>query len=199
MNSALRIPHSALAKPLPPFIRELRDAIRAKRKWQTRRVIKNPTWFACLTGDCPHNQPGDICYLREPLVNINGWAFYADDEQAVSTPTGAMPWKWQVNKLSQLYLPRYAASTFVVIEAVRAQRLQDITEADAIADGVGAGFQMNAGWPDYLSINKSGVCERTFDTAKHSFQSLWDSINSERGYPWTNNDWVWAYTFKLTR
>jgi len=96
-------------------------------------------------------------------------------------------------KRSPLFLPADLARTIIEITDIRAQRVQDISEDDAIAEGVGAGWQMNAGWPDYQHI-KNGVCALTQDTARLSFWTLWNSIHGDGA--WDLNPWVWAYTFR---
>jgi hypothetical protein len=62
------------------------------------------------------------------------------------------------------------------IESVRAERLQDITDDDAIAEGVIA----------------DGGGERL------RYQAVWDSINAGSGHGWDTNPWVWVITFALT-
>jgi hypothetical protein len=93
-----------------------------------------------------------------------------------------------------IHMPRWASRLSLEVTEVRCERLQDISEEDAIAEGVGHGFQMNGGWPDYEHI-KSGVCELSQDTAQMSFATLWDSINRKK-YPWDANPWVWVITFR---
>ena len=117
------------------------------------------------------------------------------------------------------YMPR------VKIAAVRAQRLQDISEADAIAEGVAPlyshddihhpryypEFDLNPmPYANYLwhgHVGKTITRKQAdawdyqypgYDTAVGSFSSLWDSINAKRS-PWTNNDWVFAYTFERVK
>jgi len=96
-------------------------------------------------------------------------------------------------KRSGLFLPNKLARTKPEIIGVRCEQLQDISEDDAIAEGVGAGWQMNAGWPDYQHI-VNGVCELTQDTARLSFWTLWNSIHGEDA--WSDNPWVWIPVFR---
>jgi hypothetical protein len=97
---------------------------------------------------------------------------------------------------SSIFMPRWASRIMLEVTAVRAERLQEITSEDALAEGIGYDFQMNAGWPDYRHINKSGVCELTQDTPEISFATLWDTINGKRGYGWDENPFVWVISFK---
>ena len=73
-----------------------------------------------------------------------------------------------------IFMPRWASRILLEITNVRVERLQDISEEDAMAEGIG-----------YWGCDTVEV-----------FQDLWDFINAKRGYPWENNDWVWVIEFK---
>ena len=65
------------------------------------------------------------------------------------------------------------------IVEVRAERLQDITYEGYLAEG----------WVDVECDDGEAVAESWFAT-------LWDSINTKRGYPWSSNPWTWRLAFK---
>ena len=138
--------------------------------------------------------PGDHLWVKEKTLCWQGGAgglsnfVYADDPEVPlllkdnpflmeargrqlidegETSTGY--WQWRNGR----FMFKWQARLWLKVTEVRAQRVQDITEADAVAEGVGF-------WG----------C----DTVQH-FSDLWDSINGNI-HPWSNNDWVWAYTFK---
>ncbi len=74
------------------------------------------------------------------------------------------------------------------VEDVRVQRVQDISEADAVAEGVERiefGPHEIAGLPVH-PMTSSYV---------EAFGKLWDSING-KSHPWDANPWVWAITFR---
>lgn len=98
-------------------------------------------------------------------------------------------------KRSSLFMPYKAARIFLKVTNIKVERLQDISNEDAIAEGVGSGFQMNAGWPDYEHI-ENGICTLTQDTAEMSYASLWESINGKGS--WDLNFWVWVIEFEKT-
>ena len=105
-------------------------------------------------------------------------------------------WKNHVKWKSPLFMPKKYARLWLEVVDIRIERLQDITDDDAIAEGVGAGFQMNAGYPDYQHI-ENGICTLTQDTAEMSFATLWDSIHKKNPeYLWNKNPWNWPITFK---
>ena len=102
--------------------------------------------------------------------------------------TDEIPTKWRPS----IFMPKAASRITLEITDIRLDRLLAISEEDAIAEGIGHGFQMNTGWPDYLHI-KNGVCELTQDTAIMSFASLWEKINGKGS--WKKNPWVWVVKF----
>ena len=75
-----------------------------------------------------------------------------------------------------IFMPRWASRITLEIVSVRVERLQNISEADAFAEGISGG--------DWLG---DPVGE---------FAKLWNSINLKRGYGWETNCWVWVLEFK---
>lgn len=85
-------------------------------------------------------------------------------------------------------MPRWASRITLTVTEVRCQRVQEISEADAIAEGVEPlrpGTMVN---PQGL-IGGSLVLDR--------YARLWDSLHGPDA--WQRNDWVFAYTFTTTR
>jgi hypothetical protein len=85
---------------------------------------------------------------------------------------------------SSIHMPRWAARLTLAITDVRVERLQDISEADAKAEGVEQERIGTARNPSWL-------------TFKSSFAQLWDHINGNG--TWGENPWVWAVTFEVER
>jgi len=101
-------------------------------------------------------------------------------------PRGEFPYRYGWK--SPLHMPKWAARTWLEVTGVRAERLQDITEADAIAEGVFGPPTSQAGWREYPYES----CH--LDTAKSSYRTLWESINGSGS--WAANPWVWVYEFR---
>ena len=80
---------------------------------------------------------------------------------------------------SARFMPRWSSRITLEITDVRVQRSQDISEADAQAEGV---------------TLKPIDCRPGYEYRAH-FEDLWDSING-KSHPWSANEWVWAITFK---
>jgi len=92
---------------------------------------------------------------------------------------------------SPMMMPEWAARHFLTILAVRAERLQEITEGHAIAEGVERmTYNQNEGWKNYFAVGCMA------HSAVSSFNSLWNKLNWKRGYPWVSNPWVYLYEFE---
>jgi len=87
-------------------------------------------------------------------------------------------------KRPSIFMPRWAARIFLEVTDVRVQRIQDISEGDAKAEGFFSSKHILEARPGH-----------SFGF-RDSFAFGWDRINAKRGYPWANNPWVAAYTFK---
>lgn len=78
-----------------------------------------------------------------------------------------------------IHMPRYASRITLTVTDVRVQRLRDISETDAKAEGCG------------MRIGPA-----PFNNYRSGFEDLWDSLNADRA-PWADNPWVVAYTFTV--
>lgn len=109
------------------------------------------------------------------------WAELSVDENYSKHRGAARDNKWR----SPMFMFRDCARIWLRVTGVRAERLQGITEADAIAEGALHG--VDASWGGNGAYAQ-GRC-----------QFLWDMLNAKRGYPWKDNPWVWVYEFKAER
>lgn len=173
------------------FARDMVLALRAGLKTQTRRLITpqpdrshhrpgGPMRVALGTRELrfPFGDPGDrLCvrekwgYLRqflEPGAAPGGPLIYAAD--GVPPHARATPWK------PSLHMPRTAVRMILEVTAGRAERLQELTREDALAEGCPAAASLDpVGWlADY-----------------------WSRFNAERGFGWDANPWVWVVSFKV--
>ncbi|MBC7446467.1 MAG: morphogenetic protein [Hymenobacteraceae bacterium] len=148
--------------------------------------------------------PGDRLWVRETWADYN--AGVSDGMKANYTGMGQPHYIYRADFTELLtdkvgiwrpsiHMPHAASRLTLEVVSVRVERLQQISEPDAEAEGVGTGFVMNGGWPDYQHINKAGVCELTQDTARASYASLWNHINNAGS--WEANSWVWRIAFRV--
>jgi len=153
---------------------------------------------------CPYGATGDRLWVRETwrtakdLDDLSpsqmakkakeaGWHTpwaplrYESDGTEVNWATAwGPPGKTRVS----IHMPRWASRLALEVTEVRVQRLQEISEEDARAEGVGEVPFCKAGRPDGLEHVEA-------------FENLWQRINGKRpGCSWEANPWVWAITFK---
>ena len=114
-----------------------------------------------------------------------------DDNGHYRWEVGQSPLRWRPSR----YMPRWASRITLEITGVRVERLQDISEADAIAEGV-EGHYIEDGWywRDYLLTDEDAAISPMLTCPKESFRSLWQSINGPSS--WNENPWVWVVEFK---
>jgi hypothetical protein len=185
---------------------------------------------------CPYGVPGDRLWVRETwrrTTSTNGLdsiAYRSDDScfAVLCSDSGeGDPVKVDLRKPMEpfisgtwrpsIFMPRWASRITLEITEVRAQRVQEISESDAIAEGIETCFTeeemltLPAGsndWRNYLWHGESGITKKamalstsqysSFASPVSSYRSLWDSINGHLpGRSWADNPWVWAITFKL--
>lgn len=93
---------------------------------------------------------------------------------------GKSPCRWRPS----IHMPRWASRITLEITGVRVERLRDISEADAIAEGI---ERKDSVWKDYRT-------DGGWSCPINSYWSLWDSINGPGS--WDANPWVWVVEFK---
>jgi len=95
------------------------------------------------------------------------------------------------------FMPRWASRIDLEIVGIRVERVQEISEADAMAEGierVGGTFSC-CPWRNYLR-GTPGEMDMECSCPRRSFQTLWDSINGAKpGWSWADNPYVWVVEF----
>jgi hypothetical protein len=179
-------------------------AILEGRKTQTRRVIKiddaPENWKISIAGTSivrtepydvklPRYAAGDILWVRETwakrIHSDNRYYYKADNNLGAIFNREDDKWR------SPIFMPREAARIFLQVTNVRVERLQDITEEDAIAEGLNIGTVDNE---KYAKNNAYRLLADNLPVAM--FADLWDSLNAKRGYGWEKNPWVWVIEFE---
>ena len=197
------------------FNTEMVQAILAGRKTQTRRIMKPQAKCAvpkdcatcnewrldwetsdacpskCVTTPDPPCIDGDILWVRETWTKMPHYVYRADDEHPEF-------WDFDDRWHPSIHMPKEAARIFLRVKDVRNERLRDIGNADAIAEGfsgtpchhenadpaLGCTDCLNTGWlePPYAE-----------------FAQLWDSTIKPADldkYGWDANPWVWVIEFE---
>lgn len=149
---------------------------------------------------CPYGQPGDRLWVRESWADltqthgqrwerlncetglyergINPFAWYRADGDQPDVGDGAThyaPWR------PSIHMPRWASRILLEVVAIRVERLQDISDADCIAEGAPGGHGAIPGY--------------TYNaTPQEHYRHIWTSINGPAS--WDSNPWVWVVEFK---
>jgi hypothetical protein len=152
--------------------------------------MSDPVGGGCDIVTCPYGVSGERLWVRETFGEANGHdrsgggrcIVYRADNAAkyiMADDGGEGEKKWlgepprhadgPVRWSPSIFMPCWASRITLEVTGVRVERLQDITEEDCEAEGVG-------GYDDFANI--------------------WDCINKSRGYAWSLNPWCWCITFR---
>jgi hypothetical protein len=134
---------------------------------------------------CKQGQPGDRLWVREawaPVRDGAGAAWYRADmcEATLNSQPPGFRWK------PSIHMPRATSRITLDVTGVRVERLQDISEADAMAEGIRR--QAVGRWFSVAGLNGAGT------TAHAAYALLWQLINGPQS--WNENPWVWAIQFE---
>ena len=170
-------------------------------KWYIRRA--DAIWDSFETIDelaakhCPYGKIGDRLWVRETFGLPFGTAHGA--KVIYKADGGVQPdcmWQWRPS----IFMPRWASRITLEITDVRVERLQDISDSDAVNEGIRASTMPPIPGTWYHAVN-GHMCQ----TARMAFSVLWDSINPNDNLPigqgkdWESNPWVWVVSFKVVR
>lgn len=97
--------------------------------------------------------------------------------------------RWRLS----IFMPKAASRITLEITDVRVERLWDITEEDAKAEGMQK-HQSGKYWRGAPHAVKG--TDRCMISAIEAYKDIWNSINKKRGYSWESNPFVWCYSFK---
>lgn len=144
---------------------------------------------------CPYGKPGDQLRVRETAwqrpertqkmmrEGADTWppfiydADYGPDGIPESEREDLKRWGWK--RRPSIHLPRLGSRILLEITAIRVERLNDISEADARAEGV---------------TLPTRTCTMYDGIWRDEYRLLWESINGPGS--WAANPWVWCLTFK---
>lgn len=174
---------------------------------ETKPVIKrNCRWETNLY--CPYGKVGDLLYIKENFCCVpeidGGILFdlvYFDGEKKKPDFNKAADWEtknsrrcfengkvWStMREHKALFMPRWASRITLEITNIRVERIQTISDADAINEGI----EKHNGLPP---PKECGYLKNSVEVDR--FARLWDSINKKRGFGWETNPFVWVIEFK---
>ena len=161
----------------PPY--EVGDRLWVRESWSTLTYHEGDVPIHVLKDD--EGIEHDIVYYAEcpdfSWMDGDGFQEYRRDGSVASH------WK------SPMFMPRWASRITLEITDIRVEKVQDITEDDAIKEGCSGRGGMFLRTDVYPPSNESIPISE--------FRYRCDKLNAKRGYPWASNPWVWVISFKL--
>lgn len=157
------------------------------------KLHKDFFWQACIK--CPYGKPGDILYVREAFgityssFKLKKSVFYKADDPEIPPRT---TFKWKPS----IHMPKSAARIFLEIVDIKVERLHDLSEEDAKAEGLEDDNHRCGGFGYYESggeIQECNCLAFEYPPLIEGFKYLWQSINGN----WDKNPWVWVVSFKV--
>lgn len=145
---------------------------------------------------CPHGKAGDLLWVKERHYltddGHNEHAVFSADESKVREHAatlkrikGTIPeniWQKHAKLRPSIHMPRWASRLTLELTDVRVERLQDISEEDAIAEGVDA-------------VSMADVPRQATWSRRQDYAQLWEKLNGKGS--WDLNPWVWVLTFAV--
>ena len=202
-----------------PMVKALLDG----SKTQTRRIV-NPSpvidkdsgsvydgklkssydihnWKESFINDYSKCRVGDIIWVREThTYHRNYWHYRADTgspgeelrQEYIKSGCDSAKWK------PSLFMPKEACRLFLKVTDVRIERLQNISEEDAISEGILKSIVKSAIFQTYLGYQNYCVQDAEDDLFYRnpidSYESLWRKINGKDS--WADNPFVFVYSFE---
>ncbi|HHH1650981.1 TPA: hypothetical protein ACPZS6_001448 [Yersinia enterocolitica] len=210
------------------FNAEMVNAILSGRKTQTRRIMGNQPagqdletvhvrhnddfnfqWYGNLGESsyfpCPLGKPGDQLWVREAFAAglcTESTLAYRATHKTEDLEEG---WGETIKWTPSIHMPRWASRINLLITGVRVERLRDISEQDAMAEGITAKeviIETRYEGGGHVEITAErfffvGGDDEGYESAGEAFAELWDSIYGQKeGENWQANPWVWVIEFE---
>lgn len=147
---------------------------------------------------CPFGKVGDRLWVRETFrvhsraTDVATLAYKASEQQSWTQQVARVPIELCTKQISpeawtpSIHMPRWASRITLEITDIRLERLQEISQSDAQAEGMEL-----TGWrPTYSDPDSGGDYQTPYD----NFAELWESIYGEDS--WQSNPFVWVIEFK---
>lgn len=180
-----------LVNPQPIIDIESGYVFDGKHKSMYKNDPFHPDWKTIFINDHSKIKEEEIIWVRETFSPIfeNDFVYKADDDFYNDNIENWQGWK------PSMFMPKSACRIWNKVSSVRIERLQDITESDAIYEGIICEWveltTMTFATMDYMT----GKMRFDF-TARDSYKSLWVKINGQKS--WDENPFVWVYNLNVS-
>lgn len=158
---------------------------------------------------CPYGAPGDRLWVREAFAR--DYFSAAPYEEPTKRHGYRADWTSRAADVvpeprwtPSIHMPRWASRIDLEVTGVRVERLQDISEADAVAEGADSMTASRAMWRGSASLDgcaRAGYPDAPRNTGdwtpRDCFRLLWGAINGPES--WSANPWTWVVEFRRVR
>jgi len=151
-------------------------------------VFRNKNDDKMFTIKCPYGSPGDLLYVRESWANIlpfspstDGIIYYAERSDltlAIDLIMGGVKWK------PSIHLKKEHSRLWLTVNEISVERLHDLTEESAMAEGVSLGGLLGFGKISEVSY-------------REGFFNIWIDINGSESLK--KNPWLWVVKFSINK
>lgn len=157
--------------------------------YQPERLPANSNLF----NHCPYGQAGDRIWVRETFSDVYGAGGDEDrrKKEVMYRANGETdPYVIGGRWTPSIHMPRWASRILLEIVSVRVERLQDISDTDIVAEGIGLDASAEAQDRYDIVLKGSGASGRA--TLRTAWRDLWESTGGD----WDANEWLWVIEFK---
>ena len=157
---------------------------------------------------CPYGKPGDRLWVRETWycdqfevqkgpylqpADMHDLDQSREDGELVYAADGLAPYEQeQPTWKPSIHMPRWACRILLEVTGVRVERLQGISEEQALAEGIIPHVRGGWHWHPHDPSNVDDWHQFGFKSPAFAFQDLWIGTGGD----WDANPWVWVMEFK---
>ncbi len=149
---------------------------------------------------CPYGGPGGQLYIREGIRHVAGVDAAGGSDRDLATyiadgsPAPIDNWGWKNKALPAIHMPFGLRRFELDLHEVRVERLNAISEYDAMAEGLERRRSPLTGFDSFFGAPGSGM---SYSSAVDAYRDLWESINGAGS--WERNPWVWRLRYTPRR
>ncbi|OEC58370.1 hypothetical protein [Pseudomonas sp. AP42] len=150
-----------------------------------------------VNGCCPYGKPGDRLWVRETWARVGNddpgyLTFGATYPSCLPPELENIPPASQIRWKPSIHMFRRDSRILLEITDVRVERLQDISEEQALAEGIIPHVRGGWHWHQHDPSNVDDWHQFGFKSPAFAFQDLWIGTGGD----WDANPWVWVVEFK---
>lgn len=142
-----------------------------------------------------HSRASDLCSVVYKASINESWT-EAHEQFPDTLAQGMQPKPFQAGWASPIHMPRWASRLTLTVTSVKVERLQDLSEEDALAEGVdhfAESLDRPGSWEGLSHTDRIGMTQVLYGSARRGYQHLWEMLHGPNA--WAANLWVAAVSF----